>query len=278
MGYSLTTLLARPTANSHASPKTHTPGSRLQERGLRYYSANLARWVSRDPIEEGGGLSLYAMVDNGPVNTTDPLGLMGRPDLCCCCPESIEILNVKPVKPGWYPAGDPRQHKKAYLFGHEFDVKFTVKYVRCETSKADCTFKWWEKTDKPIPILVARGAKADTWYDAYDLWNGKKQVNPMFAPWDHRLKQCPGCDLGPNQKPIHDTPRMDVSIGKRYLLFVIQIQEGAGCECEKRGLKKEVQVEATQTLEWDAANQKATKQDFDLSIDAKESLPQGATR
>jgi hypothetical protein len=32
--------------NSWASPKTHVPGSPVKERGYRYYSAELGRWVS----------------------------------------------------------------------------------------------------------------------------------------------------------------------------------------------------------------------------------------
>lgn len=32
------------------------------------------RWLSRDPIEEQGGLNLYGYVLNDPVNMVDPLG------------------------------------------------------------------------------------------------------------------------------------------------------------------------------------------------------------
>ena len=43
--------------------------------GYRYYSPALGRWLSRDPIEEQGGLNLYAFVNNDPVNKWDVLGL-----------------------------------------------------------------------------------------------------------------------------------------------------------------------------------------------------------
>jgi RHS repeat-associated protein len=43
--------------------------------GYRYYSTNLGRWISRDPIEEEGGLNLYAFVLNDPLNYFDLLGL-----------------------------------------------------------------------------------------------------------------------------------------------------------------------------------------------------------
>ncbi len=44
--------------------------------GYRYYSPELGRWPSRDPIEEQGGINLYGMVGNDPVNQVDYLGLL----------------------------------------------------------------------------------------------------------------------------------------------------------------------------------------------------------
>jgi RHS repeat-associated protein len=52
-----------------------------QETGLvyynfRYYSPELGRWASRDPIEEvGGGGGLYGIVFNDPINQLDYIGL-----------------------------------------------------------------------------------------------------------------------------------------------------------------------------------------------------------
>ena len=48
--------------------------------GYRYYSPELGRWPSRDPIEERGGLNLYGMVANDPANRVDVLGLL--PQAC----------------------------------------------------------------------------------------------------------------------------------------------------------------------------------------------------
>jgi RHS repeat-associated protein len=43
--------------------------------GFRYYSPELGRWLSRDPIGERGGINLYGMVRNNPVNRIDVNGL-----------------------------------------------------------------------------------------------------------------------------------------------------------------------------------------------------------
>jgi len=39
--------------------------------GYRYYAPTLGRWINRDPLEEQGGLNLYALVSNAAPNTFD---------------------------------------------------------------------------------------------------------------------------------------------------------------------------------------------------------------
>jgi RHS repeat-associated protein len=51
--------------------------SKLNLTWYRAYDPDLGRWVSRDPIAEGGGLNLYGYVENNPPFTNDPLGLDG---------------------------------------------------------------------------------------------------------------------------------------------------------------------------------------------------------
>jgi RHS repeat-associated protein len=43
--------------------------------GYRYYNASTGRWLSRDPLEEQGGLNLYGILGNNLVNLWDLLGL-----------------------------------------------------------------------------------------------------------------------------------------------------------------------------------------------------------
>ena len=56
------------------SSEYHDDETGLVYYNYRYYSPELGRWISRDPIEEEGGVNLYAMVGNNPVNERDFLG------------------------------------------------------------------------------------------------------------------------------------------------------------------------------------------------------------
>jgi hypothetical protein len=44
-----------------------------------YYDPGVQRWINRDPMEEDGGLNLYADVLNDPIDRYDVLGLEGKP-------------------------------------------------------------------------------------------------------------------------------------------------------------------------------------------------------
>jgi RHS repeat-associated protein len=57
------------------STKYEEKESGLYYYGFRYYNPSTGRWLSRDPIEERGGLSLYGVVENDTVNHIDRLGL-----------------------------------------------------------------------------------------------------------------------------------------------------------------------------------------------------------
>ena len=67
---------ARPRRKKHAeSPK---PAFCTAISGRRYYSPTLGRFINRDPIEEQGGLSLYAFCLNNPLNNWDHLGMLAE--------------------------------------------------------------------------------------------------------------------------------------------------------------------------------------------------------
>jgi len=56
----------------------HSP-SNLNLTLYRAYDPTIARWISRDPIEENGGINLYGYVIGSPVNMVDLDGLTPTP-------------------------------------------------------------------------------------------------------------------------------------------------------------------------------------------------------
>ncbi len=63
------------------STKYTDPETGLLYYGYRYCDPELGRWLSRDPIEERGGLNLYVFVSNDGVNRWDYLGLLSDFDV-----------------------------------------------------------------------------------------------------------------------------------------------------------------------------------------------------
>ena len=61
--------------NFRFSTKYADAETQLSYYGYRFYDANLGSWLSRDPIEEQGGLNLYGFVGNNVVNNWDLLGM-----------------------------------------------------------------------------------------------------------------------------------------------------------------------------------------------------------
>lgn len=74
--------------------------------GYRFYSPELGRWPSRDPIEERGGLNLYGFIGNDPVNRWDKLGL----SFWNCCDDCTETI-IDSTEVRVFPAS----HRDDYL-------------------------------------------------------------------------------------------------------------------------------------------------------------------
>ena len=74
------------------STKWEDSESGLNYYGYRYYDPRNGRWLSRDPIEEEGGLNLYGFVGNDGVNSVDILGQW-------TLEEAKNLLKAAKVKP-----------------------------------------------------------------------------------------------------------------------------------------------------------------------------------
>jgi RHS repeat-associated protein len=65
--------------------------------GYRYYNTSTGRWISRDPVGEGGGLNVYGLAANNPANFVDSLGceVIGKPDVATCTIEVDPIVKTR---------------------------------------------------------------------------------------------------------------------------------------------------------------------------------------
>jgi RHS repeat-associated protein len=64
----------------------HQP-SGLSQTITRAYNPSFGKWLSRDVVEEAGGINMYDYVQNNPINYTDFLGLF-----CASCTSSMVSL------------------------------------------------------------------------------------------------------------------------------------------------------------------------------------------
>ncbi len=120
----LTRRFSRPLQNAYRAP-------RLQERGLRFYSANLSRWISRDPIGDVAvvgardstaprnehmktrwlsyAADAYGFLENKPTCAIDPVGLTvyyccGVVDTwkhCWVCSGTNNCAGLQPAEKSW---------------------------------------------------------------------------------------------------------------------------------------------------------------------------------
>ena len=99
------------------SSKEWEGNSGLYYYGYRFYDPNLQRWVSRDPIQELGGLNLYAFVENDPLNAIDAFAL----DVWIEGPSGSEPTGHQSIN-----VGDPNGDYSSYSFGA--DGGFNLSY------------------------------------------------------------------------------------------------------------------------------------------------------
>ena len=144
--------------------------------GYRYYDAEMGRWINRDPMEENGGINLYAFNYNDSLGITDYLGLKGR--LCgACCAENI-IPKIT------------ADRTKLYLipyFGHDFEWDISLSYVE-DIVAGDCEFEWKEKSNKELNSGLVPGIDKFV-----DVTESVKLYSPLsVADWFKRQQPTPG--------------------------------------------------------------------------------------
>ena len=110
----------------------------------RHYSPALGRFLSRDPIEEQGGLNLYAFVGNDSVQKTDYRG-----------GECMQTGNVKPDEKGWeiedIKIVSPKESKNVVT--DTAGLLFAIQIVWRLSAKIECCCMWgpfWWTSEKVL--------------------------------------------------------------------------------------------------------------------------------
>ena len=113
------------------STKYQDDESDLLYYGYRYYASGTGRWLSRDPIEEKGGVNLYGFVANYPVNAIDKLGqsIVGKVVVFVATGTTKGFKTIKTVE---------RMEDAAKLLGEGEDIVFKSESAAREAAKLAC--------------------------------------------------------------------------------------------------------------------------------------------
>ena len=189
----------------------------------RHYSAELGRWLGRDPIEEDGGVNLYAFVGNHPIIYWDKLG-----QKLCCCAEDIKINPFN---------GGTGEFDNVVKVGHTFEVELKLRYVKAKKTQ-NCFYAWSERTNVP----AFTNQQKNKWTNMFDPKLGAGAFTP--ASWTNHKKA-----LGPVTVFDSDTPSLAKTQGrtvKRKLEISITLGSGAPkgvCKCSTVKLSIEQNIE-----------------------------------
>ena len=166
--------------------------------GYRFYSPGLGRWLSRDPIEESGGLNMYGFVENDGINMWDNCGLYPGERRGRDCPEGQHSCPRAKHEPGANGCG-PGGWKNELVPNRPFGlVDYTEAcnthdkcYDRCNSDRKDCD----------DDFLAAMRAKCSlTWGRSMEMprnirlqsFSGIRVPRPprLRLPEDPRLEAC----------------------------------------------------------------------------------------
>jgi RHS repeat-associated protein len=158
------------TASSIGNEYLYTGRRRDTETGLqlnrnRYYHSQLGRWITRDPIGYAGGINLYRYLSSGPLESTDPYGLveqgneLGLPTVNNGFLRIIAVHEnlgkracVEPARISW----------RFQLLGHAPCDGFLLQKVTVDCSVQTCKCK---EGDEEPPVQVV-------YYEKWDIARG----------------------------------------------------------------------------------------------------------
>jgi len=136
--------------------------------GFRYYYPELRMWLTRDPIEESGGMNLYGFVDNDPINLIDPKGMKSynlMDSHCAMYPKLCAEM---------YQQKQRRKERMIERMKKEFDKWYNDNLDTSWTKKLDeCPDKLCISNKKPVDCTNGQWScltKADQRYHPRAEW------------------------------------------------------------------------------------------------------------
>jgi RHS repeat-associated protein len=201
--------------------------------GYRYYDAGLGRWVSRDPIEEEGGVHLYAFNDGDPVNQYDVLGLKSKngvnlsDDECLCvCP--VKIVGKLTDTFIENPRSLRQNGELGRYAGHEFTVTVHLDPIKAEKKKVGehvksdfykPTLEWNERSNERM------------WNRRVNQWSDSAKVKGVedgtLKPWFKDYK------ITDKVVRIVDVPSIEVKPTTRHKYLDIRVVVKPHPVCDK---------------------------------------------
>jgi len=157
--------------------------------GFRYFAPALGRWVSRDPVEELGGVMLYGFVKNGAVYKWDMLGMNDGEEKsskwvkigAACVKISLEVAKIKKLPWLICDPSSPNDLSDAELPDY-------VAYARCWLEKQEIyTYHTLEKGEDGTITCeeCAKVLKCNYHCAMYRKEKGKARIT-----WDHSEVYC----------------------------------------------------------------------------------------
>lgn len=156
-----------------------------------HYDPQVGRWMSRDPIEENGGLNLYGFVGNDGVGKVDVLGLEESSQTECCDDKKIaegkkKLMEVyAKTHKEWESDGIPHEgvdNNSCFCVNSRMLIEFTP-IPECWDCKLENRqtvptggFLWWGRTIYDHWIVICESTAKD----------GSKADEISFDYWDDR--------------------------------------------------------------------------------------------
>ena len=159
------------------STKYYDAETDLYYYGYRYYSPSLGRWISRDPIEEEGGINLYQTTSNDMISQVDFLG--NRISMLSTTKENTVSIALSVTMQIVFPCSGPALQEKAKAIRDRIKERWTQTATK------------WGKTfkigfSKFTAIAVVHKTKS-AWrpdYHTFNLVNKDNGFNQDTKLWE----------------------------------------------------------------------------------------------